>query len=105
MIDRPELGDPAEAHEQPRVREMFEADLRNNGVEVEIVDDDLIVQGKGRAPGGGSVATHMDHRIAMAALVLGLAGEQPVKIDDSAFIATSFPGFVEIMRSLGADYS
>ena len=46
--------------------------LRNNGVEVEIDGDDLIVQGKGRAPGGGLVATHMDHRIAMSALVLGL---------------------------------
>jgi 3-phosphoshikimate 1-carboxyvinyltransferase len=79
--------------------------LRNNGVEVEIVNDDLIVQGKGRAPGGGLVATHMDHRIAMSALVLGLATEQPVNVDDTAFIATSFPGFVEMMRSLGADLS
>ncbi len=77
--------------------------LRNNGVEVEIVDDDLIVQGRGRAGGGGMVATHMDHRIAMSALVLGLATEQPVNVDDSAFIATSFPGFVEMMRSLGAE--
>jgi len=49
------------------------------------------------------VATHMDHRIAMAALVLGLASEQPVAVDDAAFIATSFPGFVELMRSLGAE--
>jgi 3-phosphoshikimate 1-carboxyvinyltransferase len=47
----------------------------------------------------------MDHRIAMAALVLGLASEHPVRIDDSSFIATSFPGFVELMRSLGADLS
>jgi 3-phosphoshikimate 1-carboxyvinyltransferase len=77
--------------------------LRNNGVEVEIVDDDLIVQGRGRARGGGLVATHMDHRIAMSALVLGLATEQPVNVDDTAFIATSFPGFVEMMRSLGAE--
>ena len=53
--------------------------------------------------GGGEVATHMDHRIAMSALVLGLASENPVRIDDSAFIATSFPGFVELMRGLGAD--
>jgi 3-phosphoshikimate 1-carboxyvinyltransferase len=77
--------------------------LRANGVAVEIDGDDLIVRGKGRAAGGGLVATHMDHRIAMSALVLGLASEQPVGIDDSAFIATSFPGFVEMMRSLGAD--
>jgi 3-phosphoshikimate 1-carboxyvinyltransferase len=79
--------------------------LRANGVEVEIVDDDLIVRGRGRAPGGGLVATHMDHRIAMSALVLGLGSEQPVQVDDSAFIATSFPGFVEMMRSLGAEFS
>jgi 3-phosphoshikimate 1-carboxyvinyltransferase len=79
--------------------------LRNNGVEVEIEGDDLIVHGKGRAPGGGVVATHMDHRIAMSALVMGLAAERPVALDDAAFIATSFPGFAELMRSLGADYA
>ncbi len=77
--------------------------LRANGVAVEIEGDDLIVHGKGRAAGGGEVTTHMDHRIAMAALVTGLASENPVRIDDSAFIATSFPGFTELMRSLGAD--
>ena len=79
--------------------------LRGNGVTVEIEGDDLIVQGKGNVAGGGEVLTHMDHRIAMAALVMGLVTEQPVRIDDSAFIATSFPGFVELMRSLGADLS
>ena len=80
--------------------------LRDNGVEVEIEGDDLIVHGKGRAPGGGLVATHMDHRIAMSALVLGL-GERASrsKVDDAAFIATSFPGFAELMRGLGADLS
>jgi 3-phosphoshikimate 1-carboxyvinyltransferase len=81
--------------------------LRVNGVEATIEGDDLIVTGKGgglgRALGGGMVATHMDHRIAMAALVLGLASEQPVAVDDAAFIATSFPGFVALMRSLGAE--
>jgi 3-phosphoshikimate 1-carboxyvinyltransferase len=76
--------------------------LRANGVGVAIEGDDLIVQGRGRAPGGGLVTTHMDHRIAMAALVMGLASEKPVKIDDGSFIATSFPGFVELMHSLGA---
>jgi 3-phosphoshikimate 1-carboxyvinyltransferase len=79
--------------------------LRNNGVSVEIEGDDLIVHGKGMAQGGGEVATHMDHRIAMSALVMGLASDEPVRIDDGAFIATSFPGFVELMRSLGADLS
>jgi 3-phosphoshikimate 1-carboxyvinyltransferase len=77
--------------------------LRANGVVVEIEGDDLIVQGKGRPAGGGEVTTHMDHRIAMAALVMGLGTGNAVRIDDSAFIATSFPGFVELMRSIGAD--
>ncbi len=79
--------------------------LRGNGVEVEIVGDDLIVHGRGRAAGGGLVATHMDHRIAMSALVLGGASERPVGVDDAAFIATSFPGFVEMMRGIGAELS
>jgi 3-phosphoshikimate 1-carboxyvinyltransferase len=79
--------------------------LRANGVTVEIENDDLIVHGKGRPAGNGEVKTHMDHRIAMSALVMGLASENPVRVDDSAFIATSFPGFVELMRSLGADFS
>jgi 3-phosphoshikimate 1-carboxyvinyltransferase len=77
--------------------------LRVNGVAVEIEGDDLIVHGKGRAPGGGLVATHMDHRIAMAALVMGLASDKPVGVDDTAFIATSFPGFTEMMRGIGAE--
>jgi 3-phosphoshikimate 1-carboxyvinyltransferase len=77
--------------------------LRANGVEAEIDGDDLIVNGKGRPAGGGVVTTHMDHRIAMSALVMGLASENAVQIDDGAFIATSFPGFTELMRSLGAD--
>jgi 3-phosphoshikimate 1-carboxyvinyltransferase len=85
--------------------ELTAAMLRVNGVEVEIVDDDLIVHGKGRAPGGGVVATHMDHRLAMSALMMGLGSDQPVGVDDAAFIATSFTGFVELMRSLGGDLS
>jgi 3-phosphoshikimate 1-carboxyvinyltransferase len=79
--------------------------LRVNGVKVEIAGDDLIVEGKGRVPGGGIVATHMDHRIAMSALVMGLASDRPVKVDDTAFIATSFPDFIPMMRSLGAEFS
>jgi 3-phosphoshikimate 1-carboxyvinyltransferase len=79
--------------------------LRINGVDVEIEGDDLIVHGKGRVTGGGLVATHMDHRIAMSALVMGLASDKPVQVDDTAFIATSFPGFVEMMRAMGAEYS
>jgi 3-phosphoshikimate 1-carboxyvinyltransferase len=79
--------------------------LTRNGVSIDIEGDDLIVHGNGQARGGGLVETHMDHRIAMSALVLGLASEQPVKVDDAAFIATSFPGFVELMRSLGGEFS
>jgi 3-phosphoshikimate 1-carboxyvinyltransferase len=79
--------------------------LRVNGVKVEISGDDLIVEGKGHVPGGGLVATHMDHRIAMSALVMGLASDEPVKVDDTAFIATSFPDFIPMMRGLGADLS
>jgi 3-phosphoshikimate 1-carboxyvinyltransferase len=79
--------------------------LRVNGVKVEIVGNDMIVEGKGHVAGGGIVATHMDHRIAMSALVMGLASDKPVKVDDTAFIATSFPDFIPMMRGLGAEYS
>ena len=79
--------------------------LRVNGVKVEVAGDDLIVEGKGHVPGGGLVATHMDHRLAMSALVMGLASDRPVKVDDTAFIATSFPDFIPMMRSLGAEFS
>ncbi|MBB5049333.1 3-phosphoshikimate 1-carboxyvinyltransferase [Rhodopseudomonas rhenobacensis] len=78
--------------------------LRVNGVAVEIDGDDLIVEGRGHVPGGGLVATHMDHRIAMSALVMGLAADQPVTIDDTGFIATSFPDFIPMMRRLGAEF-
>jgi 3-phosphoshikimate 1-carboxyvinyltransferase len=81
------------------------AGLRANGVAFEIEADDLIVHGAGRAPGGGSIATHMEHRIAMAFLVMGLASDKPVQVDDVSFIATSFPGYVPMMRSLGAELS
>jgi 3-phosphoshikimate 1-carboxyvinyltransferase len=79
--------------------------LRVNGVQVEISGDDMIVEGKGHVAGGGLVATHMDHRIAMSALVMGLASDKPVKVDDTAFIATSFPDFIPMMRGLGAEFS
>jgi 3-phosphoshikimate 1-carboxyvinyltransferase len=79
--------------------------LRVNGVHVEISGDDMIVEGKSYVAGGGLVATHMDHRIAMSALVMGLASDKPVKVDDTAFIATSFPDFIPMMRRLGAEFS
>jgi 3-phosphoshikimate 1-carboxyvinyltransferase len=80
--------------------------LAANGVAARADGEDLTVEG-GSAPGtvrgGGLVTTHMDHRIAMAFLVMGLASAEPVRIDDAAMIATSFPGFIEAMGSLGAD--
>jgi 3-phosphoshikimate 1-carboxyvinyltransferase len=79
--------------------------LRVNGVKVEVAGDDLIVEGRGHVPGGGLVKTHMDHRIAMSALVMGLAADKPVKVDDTAFIATSFPDFMPMMRALGAEFA
>ena len=79
--------------------------LAANGVAAEIAGDDLIVHGTGAVAGGGTVTTHMDHRIAMAFLTMGLASARPVGVDDATSIATSFPGFVPMMRSLGADLS
>lgn len=80
------------------------AGLGVNGVEVEIGADSLTVHGTGRPPeGGGEVATHYDHRIAMAFLVLGLAATRPVRVDDGRAIATSFPDFVALMTRLGAE--
>ncbi|MGI9482694.1 MAG: 3-phosphoshikimate 1-carboxyvinyltransferase [Hyphomicrobiales bacterium] len=77
--------------------------LAANGVKVETGDDWLKVYGTGSAPdGGGTVATHLDHRIAMAFLVLGLATESPVTVDDGDTIATSFPDFVGLMERAGA---
>ncbi len=73
------------------------------GVEVEEDADSLVVQGcGGRPPGGAAIATGLDHRIAMSFLVLGLAAERPVTIDDEAPIETSFPGFAKLMTALGA---
>ncbi len=77
--------------------------LSVNGVKYDIIDDDLLVHGSTKVAGGGRVQTHMDHRIAMAFLVLGLATDRPVTVDDTSFIATSFPGFTNLMTGLGAD--
>ncbi|MFK8253489.1 3-phosphoshikimate 1-carboxyvinyltransferase [Ancylobacter terrae] len=79
------------------------AGLKAAGVAHSIEGDDLIVEGRGRAEGGGIVATHMDHRIAMSFLVMGLGSVKPMKVDDISFVATSFPGFIPLMVRLGAD--
>ena len=74
------------------------------GVAVEELADGLIVHGRGgeTVAGGTTVATELDHRIAMSFAVLGLHARAPVTIDDSAPIATSFPGFLALMQKLGA---
>jgi 3-phosphoshikimate 1-carboxyvinyltransferase len=75
--------------------------LEANGAKVSIEGDDLLVHGNGAPPaGGGFVTTHMDHRIAMSALVMGLASAAPVTVDDASFIDTSFPGFAALMNRL-----
>lgn len=77
--------------------------LRACGVELEEGPDSLTIFGKGTPPkGGAQIETALDHRIAMSFLVLGLATEQPVTIDDIAPVNTSFPGFVDKMTALGA---
>jgi 3-phosphoshikimate 1-carboxyvinyltransferase len=81
------------------------AGLAANGVSAGVDGDTLIVAGGKGVPGGGYVATHLDHRIAMAFLTLGLAADRPVTVDDAGPIATSFPGFRTLMESLGAAFS
>ena len=79
--------------------------LRACGVRVEEDADSLTVYGMGAGgvPGGATCASHLDHRIAMSFLVLGMAALAPVTVDDASPIATSFPVFEPLMRSLGAD--
>ena len=79
------------------------AGLVANGVEVEEGPESLVVHGRPSVAGGGTVATHLDHRIAMSFLVLGMASDQPVTVDDAAPIATSFPEFRAMMTGLGAE--
>ncbi|MEJ0061863.1 MAG: 3-phosphoshikimate 1-carboxyvinyltransferase [Alphaproteobacteria bacterium] len=77
--------------------------LEAAGVTFAIEGDDLIVEGNGKPPRGGcTIATAMDHRIAMSFLVMGMVTQQPISIDDGGFIDTSFPGFVDLMNGLGA---
>jgi 3-phosphoshikimate 1-carboxyvinyltransferase len=80
------------------------AGLSACGVAHAVEGDDLLIEGgRGEVEGGGTVLTHLDHRIAMSFLVMGLGSREPVTIDDGTMIATSFPGFVEMMAGLGAD--
>jgi len=80
------------------------AGLVANGVAARAEGDTLIVAGMKRVPGNGVVATHLDHRIAMAFLTLSLASERPATVDDTTMVATSFPEFRTLMEELGATY-
>ena len=80
------------------------AGLTTCGVAVEETTDSLIIHGAGKRPtGGATIEAALDHRIAMSFLVLGLASENPVSIDDASSIETSFPDFAGAMGTLGAD--
>lgn len=81
---------------------LMAAGLTACGVQVEEEPEGFIVTG-GPVAGGATVATHGDHRIAMSHLILGLAAQAAVTVDEPGMIATSFPGFVDMMQSLGAD--
>ncbi|MGR1581447.1 3-phosphoshikimate 1-carboxyvinyltransferase [Thalassobius sp. S69A] len=84
--------------------EAMASGLRLNGVQVEDGPDWWIVKGRGHGnvPGGATCASHLDHRIAMSFLVMGMASETPVSVDDGGPIATSFPIFEGLMADLGA---
>ncbi|WP_420566702.1 3-phosphoshikimate 1-carboxyvinyltransferase [Thalassovita sp.] len=84
--------------------EAMASGLRLNGVEVEDGPDWWIVKGRGHGnvPGGATCASHLDHRIAMSFLVMGMASQNPVSVDDGGPIATSFPIFEGLMADLGA---
>lgn len=77
--------------------------LEANGVDCREGNDSLSVQGRpdGKGLGGGTVTTHLDHRIAMSFLVMGMASERPVSVDDGRVMDTSFPGFADLMNALG----
>jgi 3-phosphoshikimate 1-carboxyvinyltransferase len=81
------------------------AGLAANGVAAKVDGDALIVAGGKSVRGGGTVATHLDHRIAMAFLTLGLGADRPVTVDDAETIATSFPEFRALMETLGATFT
>jgi len=103
-----------EGLEELRVKEsdrlsVMATGLKACGVVLEEGDDWLTIQGVGgtgaRVPGGAEVASSLDHRIAMSFLVLGFASEKPITVDDASPIDTSFPGFRDLMESIGATFS
>jgi 3-phosphoshikimate 1-carboxyvinyltransferase len=80
------------------------AGLKACGAVADASGDTLTVTGAAPVRGGAVIATQMDHRIAMSFLVLGLAAEEPVTVDDASMIATSFPEFRGLMETLGASF-
>jgi 3-phosphoshikimate 1-carboxyvinyltransferase len=82
-----------------------ESGLKACGVEAVAGADTLTVYGNGKVRGGGLIETDMDHRIAMAFLTMGLGADQPVTVDDTTMIETSFPNFIPLMTALGAKFS
>jgi 3-phosphoshikimate 1-carboxyvinyltransferase len=98
-----------EGIEELRVKESDRAaivaqGLQACGVQVDETHSSLTIHGQGLPPqGGATIATHLDHRIAMSFLVLGLVSAQPITVDDATPIATSFPNFLELMARLGAN--
>ncbi|MBE7636116.1 3-phosphoshikimate 1-carboxyvinyltransferase [Sneathiella sp. P13V-1] len=88
--------------ESDRIAVMAEG-LKACGVKLEEKEDGLIIHGNALPPkGGATVKTELDHRIAMSFLVLGMGSEEPVTVDDGSVMETSFPGFTQLMNSLGA---
>ena len=81
------------------------AGLKANGIAAEDGPESLLVHGSAKVEGGGNVETRLDHRIAMSFLVLGLASEKPVTVDDARTIATSYPEFRNLMSGLGAKFA
>jgi 3-phosphoshikimate 1-carboxyvinyltransferase len=81
------------------------AGLTGNGVAARAEGDTLIVRGASNVKGGGVVETHLDHRIAMAFLTMGLASQRPVTVDDVTMVATSFPEFRTLMQVVGARFT
>tara|TARA_Y100001936_G_scaffold247060_1_gene292173 strand:+ start:620 stop:1969 length:1350 start_codon:yes stop_codon:yes gene_type:complete len=80
--------------------------LSKNGIDSSIEDDNLIINGNVEGPKGGAlIETNLDHRIAMSSIILGMVSNEPVKVDDTETIKTSFPNFIKLMKKLGAKLS
>ena len=77
--------------------------LSKNGIDTSIEDDNLIINGNVEGPKGGAlIETNLDHRIAMSSIILGMVSDEPIEVDDTETIKTSFPDFIELMKKLGA---